>query len=75
MVTDYELLINGDKIVTSISTSDFRSANQVTPCHKSRHSLWLLEFTQTPLKRKKLQMDLLYVTNPTKAVNLPASMM
>ena len=39
MVTDYELLINGDKIVNSISTSDFGSANQVTPSHKSRHSL------------------------------------
>ena len=40
------------KIVYSISISDFRSANQVTPCRKSRHSLWLLEFPQTPLKRK-----------------------
>ena len=40
------------KIVYSISISDFRSANQVTPCRKSRHSLSLLEFPQTPLKRK-----------------------
>ena len=43
------LVINRDKIVNSLSTSDFRSACQVRPC---RHSLSLLEFTQTPLKRK-----------------------
>ena len=57
-----------DKILNSISLSDFRSANQVTSCRKSRHYIvWLLEFTQTPLKRKnKLQMHLLFLKKSFK---------